>query len=102
MSDERTFVTAQAETERQRDLAIEHSRNDVKTYSVIVLGRNDDQPFTITAINREERAEKMSEAGISLHSDNWAAGYIDINRQLQIAYNNDEARRLVAEHLRRR
>lgn len=102
--DERTFATAQVETERQRDLAIEHCRSDTKTYSVIVLGWNGDQPLNppIKATNADERSKAMVERGINLRKDDWAVGYVDNRRVHQIAGNNDEAKRLIAEHLRRR
>lgn len=100
--DERSLATSEATTQRLNDLAIEKSQSQTKTYTVIALGHNDDEPFPIKAATRQERAEKMAEAGISLHKSHWAAGYIDHNRQLQIAFNNDEARRLVEEHLRKK
>lgn len=100
--DERTITAAEAATERHLQEALQNNRRSAKTYSVIVLGKNDDQPFPVTAATADERAEAMSDAGVNLRTDLWAAGYIDGNRQLQICGNNDDAKTKVTDYLRRR
>lgn len=99
--DERTITAAEAATERLRLEAIQSMRG-TKTYSVIVLGKNNNTPFPVTASNADERAEAMSKAGVNLRTDHWAAGYVDRRHDLQICGNDDEAKRLVENHLRRR
>lgn len=97
--DERTLTSAQLETDRQFEqalLKIKHPR----TYAVVVLGKNGDKPFPITASSADERAEAMVDAGVDLRNDKWAAGHIDQRRASQICGNDDEAKRLVEQHLR--
>ena len=100
--DERTITAAAEATERLLQQALERNRRHSRIYSIIVLGRNGDMPFPITATTADERAEAMSDAGVNLRSDHWAAGYIDDNRQLQICGNNDEAKAKVCDYLRHR
>ena len=100
--DERTLTSAEVETERQRQRAID-SLNAMKTYQVVVLGAESaPEWFTIPAHNAEDRVAKMSAEGIDLIKDDWAAGYLDASRQPQVCGNNDEAKSLVRLHLRKR
>jgi hypothetical protein len=101
--DERAFESSLVTTDRQRQQAIDYLQRQ-KTYEVVVLGEKNapDEWLTIKACDSDERVAKMSEAGIDLQNNKWAAGYLDGNRNPQVCYNNDEARGLVERHLRKR
>ena len=101
--DERTLEAATATTQRYEADACEHVKNGIKTYRVVVLGR---EPLTIEAANAEQRGVKMAAAGIDLIEDKWAAGYYDGNfegnRRFQICGNHVDAREELRKLLRRR
>lgn len=97
--DNRTQETAAATTEKHNNDVCVLVLTAVKTYHVVVLGREQLPP--IEAVNAEERGHKMARAGIDLIEDKWAAGYLDDNRQLQMCGNNAEARKQLRELLRR-
>lgn len=97
--DERTLEAATATTRKYEADACKQATSGTKTYRVVVLGR---EPLTIQAVNAEERGAKMAAAGIDLIEDDWAAGYLDDDRRLQICGNNAEARVQLQKLLRRR
>lgn len=98
--DDRTLEAAENTTAVMTAASIAESKDRVKTYTVIVIGRT--EPLTIQAVNAEQRGAKMSAAGIDLVEDDWAAGYLDGDRRFQICGNNAEARTQLQKLLRRR
>lgn len=100
--DERSAVAAERATERHLKEAYDRL-HAVKTYTVIVVGWNNNQPLEpIEAIDADERSAAMDERGIKLSKDPWAAGYVDRHGALQICGRSDEAKRLVERHLRKK
>lgn len=100
--DERTLEAATAYQESQRERAIAQQRDRVRTFTVVVLEKNDNHPFEIQASNAQERSDKLVAAGVNLKSDGWAAGFINHRREIDVCGNNDEAKSLVRKHLRKR
>lgn len=99
--DERTITAAEDATTRHLEQALQNLRH-TRTYSVIVLGKNGNQPFPINASSGSERAEAMADAGVDLRNDKWAAAHLDQRHSWQICGNDDEARSLIEQHLRKR
>lgn len=99
--DERTITSAENATARHLEQALQNIKAP-RTYSVVVLDKNGNKPFPVTASSADERAEAMADAGVDLRVDKWAAGHLDLHRNMQICGNNDEAKRLVENHLRHR
>lgn len=100
--DERTLEAAAAYQISEQERAIAHQRDRIRTYTVIVLGRNNNQPFEIKAGNAQERSDELVAAGVKLKADSWAAGFLNNRRDPDVCGNNDEAKLLVRQHLRKR
>lgn len=99
MTDDSILESAQ----RYVDLGVEEARKRgklPKTYTVVVIGKNGNKPYSLQATDAQDRSDKMTADGVDLSRDHWAAGYVDHNRSLQLAGNDDKAKELVRQHLK--
>lgn len=98
MMDERTFASAEAETERQRQQAIEKGR-DLKQYTILVRDTEfEATPLRIRATGAQDRTEKMRAEGIDPNRQLWAAAQHK-GRSFEICGNDDEAKQMLRAHL---
>lgn len=97
--DERTLEAAQAYNERLTAAGCaKHGKS--REHTIVVLGRDGNRPFTLTATSRQACIDQLAQRGINVLTNKWGAGY-RFGEDVSTYGNDDLAKHLVERHLRR-